>query len=666
MISMFKSPPAENRARPFWFFNGDMERAEVKRQILEMKDKGLGGFFLCARQGLRIPYLSDEWFSLCRYAIDAARENGLEVWLYDEYPYPSGMSGGEVIIQHPEAKQAELVFTDHQGSGSISLSLGKVKLLSAMAYPVTGGKTEWQSGVDITGSIGVLQSRQIYQRAMLANAAHNNKRYFTYGPVKELRWESPAGNWRVIVAAEREIEDFKYYGNFLDPANPAAVQAFIDTTYEACKNALGGDFGGTVKGMFGDETGYLADYPWSGMLPAYYAGRFGKTLGGDIAALLDNSYPKAGMIRYRYFQCLHEMLRDNYHKRLAEWCEANNILYVTEIPSLRMSNQRYSHVPGGDPHHDKLGFPLEEAIERDFAAFRSNSKVISALARQFNRRDSLIECFHSIGWSMTLQDAKWQIDRMSLMGNSMHNFHAYFYTLDGITKHDAPPSQFLQNPYWAYYKHFADYCARSSRYITETDSSARAAVLHPATSWWTCIINPMHRMSYKGADKDEKILADRLIQDYKDVCKALFFGQVDYDDLDPEVLALARVEGGVISVGRASYDTVAVPSIKNMEGYALRLLRKFADGGGRIIFCGMTPYENIEDEINIQSAFAEAFGEKENVIFLRGEISCLADKIKKLSPPRTAVEIPEGLEKKVAAARREDAGADYVLISSQD
>ena len=108
MIDLFSDPPCENRPRPFWFFNGDMDKDEIRRQILMFKEQGLGGFFICARQGLKVPYLSSEWFEICAFAVQTAKECGLEVWLYDEYPYPSGMSGGEVTIRHPEAKQKTL------------------------------------------------------------------------------------------------------------------------------------------------------------------------------------------------------------------------------------------------------------------------------------------------------------------------------------------------------------------------------------------------------------------------------------------------------------------------------------------------------------------------------------------------------------------------------
>ena len=281
LIEKFDNPPKENRPRPFWFFNGDMNKDEIRRQILEMKEKGLGGFFLCARQGLRIPYLSNEWFNLCKFCVDTARENDLEVWLYDEYPYPSGMSGGEVTIQHPEAKQKilELKVTDIKEGGAFSDSLGEGSLVSALAYRVINGFTLWENPVDISANCGILQNQEIYQKTKGGPSyKHNFKRYFTYGPSKEITWKPKEGCWKIILAFETEIDDFKYYGNFLDPVNEKAVKCFIDTTYEPYKAKLRGDLGSTVKGMFGDETGFLGKWPWSAQLDAYFKKKYGYSL----------------------------------------------------------------------------------------------------------------------------------------------------------------------------------------------------------------------------------------------------------------------------------------------------------------------------------------------------------------------------------------------------
>ena len=608
LINSFENPPAENRPRPFWFFNGDMNRDEVRHQILEMKNKGLGGFYICARQGLRIPYLSDEWFDLCKYCTDLARENGLEVWLYDEYPYPSGMSGGEVTIQHPQAKQKilDLRLIDLPEGSVLSESLGEGILVSALAFPVNGKTVCWDKPLDIRARSGLLQNREIYQKTEGgASYRHNLKRYFTYGPSRELSI-SMEGNWKVLVAFAREIDDFKYYGTFMDPADPQAVQCFLETTHKMYRTKLGSQFGKTIKGMFGDETSFLGRWPWSPLLPKYFLEKYNYPLTDHLAALTDVSYPNAKRIRYNYFQCLHELLRDNYHKPISRWCEKNGIRYVTEIPSVRMSNQMYSHVPGGDPCHDKLGYPFYSVIDRDFHFLRQNPKAISAMARQFNRRDSLVEAFHSMGWTATLQDMKWQIDRLTLTGISLHNFHAFYYTVNGITKHDAPPSQFIQNPYWEYYRYFADYCARSSRFITETEASISVAILHPAISWCTQLRHPFHRSGYIGNDISEEKQGRQLIDDYKYICKTFFRFHIEYDDLDPEVMASGRIEKGVIIAGRAKYNVLVVPPLTCIEKYCFQLLQKFIESGGKVIFTGLTPSDCIEDSFDPVQVFKAA------------------------------------------------------------
>lgn len=347
MISKFENPPERNRIHPFWFLNGDIREEELARQVLEMKEKGAGGFVLCARQGLTVPYLSREWFDLCEAAVSCAKREGMEVWLYDEFPYPSGMSGGEVTMLHPEACQHELVFTDSvTEEEKLTVSLGKVRLLSAMAYPVDGERTVWERGRNVADCAGIVQPVRIYQKSRRENAL-TWKRFFSYDPQRKLVWRNPGGKWRIITAGARKIRDFKYYGDFLDPANPEAVDAFLETTYERYDQRFGELFGSTIKGIFADETHFLGDHFWSFQLPDYYRHRFGRDIVTELAGVWDRDYPDSAGICYRYFQCMHELLRDRYHRKISRWCESRGLRYTAEIPSMRMSGQKYSHIPGG-------------------------------------------------------------------------------------------------------------------------------------------------------------------------------------------------------------------------------------------------------------------------------------------------------------------------------
>src|SRR5438105_11019549 len=155
---LFRDPPITYRLVPFWFWNGDMDAEEITHQIKEMAKKGIGGFFICARQGLKNPYLSAEWFQYVAVAVRAAQEYGLEVWLYDEYPYPSGMSGGEVILQHPEAKQSNLLHHSFEVSGpqefTQELPWARVLFARAVPHDSRSNRLNCEGGLDLQANIG--------------------------------------------------------------------------------------------------------------------------------------------------------------------------------------------------------------------------------------------------------------------------------------------------------------------------------------------------------------------------------------------------------------------------------------------------------------------------------------------------------------------------------
>ncbi|MGC8863373.1 MAG: hypothetical protein ACP5R5_11465, partial [Armatimonadota bacterium] len=87
----FADPPSEYRPIPFWFWNSILRADEIEAQIRDFYDKGLGGFFVHARFGLETEYLSTEWMALIRHTVELAGGLGMEVWLYDENGFPSGI-----------------------------------------------------------------------------------------------------------------------------------------------------------------------------------------------------------------------------------------------------------------------------------------------------------------------------------------------------------------------------------------------------------------------------------------------------------------------------------------------------------------------------------------------------------------------------------------------
>lgn len=671
-LNEFQNPPEKYRIKPFWFWNGEMTKEEISRQIEEMADKGLGGVFICARQGMTLPYLSKDWFAMVEYACEEAKQHGMEAWLYDEYPYPSGMSGGEVLLEHPEAEHKVLkhktIYAD--GGEMIQEKLGWSRILHAKAYPVdTDGTTDWNGGIDVRDAVGNLQTEKIYQQTGLTK--YNHKRFFSYGPKKILECILPEGKWRVEVYTEEALGDFKYYGGFFDPCSKDAVRTFIETTHERYRKASGSRFGTSIYGMFSDEVGLLGGIPWSGLLPKRFEEVNGYSITEALPALHDSSIPGAYRIRYDLYRTAHDLFVESYHKQVADWCRENKLSYATEVPSMRPGTQRHSDIIGGDTAHEKLGKPLEWIYDEYIRNYRSNAKAVSSLARQLDRKYAMIESFHSVGWTMTLQDAKWMIDRLGSSGINLYNFHAFYYTIADITKHDAPPSQFLQNPYWKHYRKLADYVGRMGVIVSNTEPDIHIAVLDPVAALWTKLGDPFQGFPYQGESEPEKLACDRLRESWVAVCKTLLFHQMDYEHLDGEMLADAQIANGRIRMGRAAYSVVVLPPCHVMELGARKKLEEFVRQGGCVIAAGQIPTVSIEKEESDQETAAawQRLFDMEGTYRLDGS----ADSREQLAPlcrsriqEAARIEVISGNPKDVIGSVRLDRfGTRYVFVANQ-
>lgn len=104
----FKNPGMEFRGKPFWSWNGKLEKGELLRQVHIMKDMGFGGFFMHSRTGLITEYLDKEWFDLINVCADEAEKLGMEAWLYDEDRWPSGTAGG-MVTEKTKAYRLETI-----------------------------------------------------------------------------------------------------------------------------------------------------------------------------------------------------------------------------------------------------------------------------------------------------------------------------------------------------------------------------------------------------------------------------------------------------------------------------------------------------------------------------------------------------------------------------
>ena len=91
-------------------WNGKVTEIEIDRMLKDFKDAGCGGAFIHPRPGMITEYMSDEWYSLYRYAVDKGKEMGLDIWIYDETPIPAALPEDMFpkICPNPTTKDKDL------------------------------------------------------------------------------------------------------------------------------------------------------------------------------------------------------------------------------------------------------------------------------------------------------------------------------------------------------------------------------------------------------------------------------------------------------------------------------------------------------------------------------------------------------------------------------
>jgi hypothetical protein len=87
-----------------WFTSGNINRKEMRFQLEGFKAQGINDFFIHPSDNTQGDYLGEHFFRMIRWAVEDAKELGLNYWIYDEYNWPSGTAGGRVIYNAPWAK----------------------------------------------------------------------------------------------------------------------------------------------------------------------------------------------------------------------------------------------------------------------------------------------------------------------------------------------------------------------------------------------------------------------------------------------------------------------------------------------------------------------------------------------------------------------------------
>jgi hypothetical protein len=563
----FKNPGVEWRGKPFWSWNGKLEKEELLRQIHVLKEMGMGGFFMHSRTGLETEYLGDEWFDLINVCADEAEKIGLEAWLYDEDRWPSGLAGG-LVSQHPEFRQKAILL-------EIDPAESRGNVIAEFTCDING---------IVCTNLGTGKNRLRFSVVEQGKCGFYNG--FTY----------------------------------IDTMNRAATEAFLKCTHEKYAAKCGDRLGKSIKGLFTDEPhrGALLDgfsmymengehtVPYTQKLFAEFEARFGYDLKEKLPELfLQMDGRRVSQVKWHYVELLQQLFLENFAIPCKAWCEKHNLILNGHI--LHEDNLTAQTAMSGSMmrYYEHMSWPGVDVLTEGNRNYWI-VKQCSSAARQTGQKWMLSELYGCTGWQMPFAGHKAVGDWQALLGINVRCHHLSWYNMRGESKRDYPASILHQSAWYKEYKHVEDYFSRFGFMMAQGEPVCDLLVINPVETFWAQV----HLGWSKGLGlKDEHLKT--LEEKYQTLFTWLLESQIDFDYGDEEMTGrLGVVEDGVLRVGCAKYKTVLISGMETIRASTLAILNEFSEKGGRVIVLGDAPrfINAVEEPQNIEQGISNFEG----------------------------------------------------------
>ena len=628
LAAQFEKPPHTLGGAPFWFLNERLDKDELIWQVRQMREANLSGYVMHARYGLKVPYLSEEWFDKIGAIVEESEKLGMNAIIYDEVDWPSGMSGTRVLDDHPEYCMTYLDISwlrcENLKGIDLQLEEGQVVAVIGAQYDAP---IEMQRDFHYKVKNLADLSDRVQDGRLVVNDTTGIDIVFCFVE-KELVAYQPHTAFPQPKSEDRPFHQphewnwYFPYGRYVDLLNPDAVDYFIETTHEEYRKRFAKYFGTTIQMAFTDEPGFYtimrdkySAVQWSPIFAREFEKEYGYSIVDHLPALVSDIGERTVKVRHDFWAKLSQMFEVNFVKKLADWCEANNLQLTGHFrlcnPFLiwQMQHQgnvigqlREMHVPGIDLL-DNVDGDLNLRWGIDENVWQIPNKIVSSVAHQHGQERIMSESFALGGWKYTLQNMKILSDWQYFMGINFMVPHAFHYSISAQRKRECPPSLFYQNPVWDNYKHFSDYQNRMGAMTIGAAHVADIAVLFPMDSLWAEYPTGTAESFPWDLNDDFSLITDKLLR-----------WNLDYDILGQDELEACEIQDGQLKIRDETHHLLLVPPMTTVRRKTADIILDYVNGGGSVLFLGLLPHKDndghelteflglMETELNVRAA----------------------------------------------------------------
>ncbi len=576
--------PIRPGASVFWMLN---DASTVADKIALMRRFRAGGFESAAlhcRSGNLVPYASREWFEMIAALVEEGRRLEMDIWLYDEDPYPSGAAGGLVMGSRPDLKARGMAW--HRcPPGLRPGSLWRISehpvLWAGLVPDRSGG-----SARDLTDQVGPVRSdwfmcewdsRSYYEETPLVTCPRGDavfQRFTLRVP------EIPAGYHLGAVTIEPVGAD-SIWGSLPDLLNPDTFPVFRALTLDRYQAAVGAHYGKTIPGIFTDEAKPNGTWPVTPGMWEDFQARCGYDLRPCVWRLFGEPRGREDVqVRLDYRRWMLQRFLDVFVWPYRRYCDSVGLRLIGHFSPEDDPIDETRTVVSVMPVMRAMGSPGTDLIIPLVGDARAPTLNLGSLRAASVRAHlgvgySISESLGLAPWGIKTREARRILAWQKVLGIDRFFIHGFYMSSEGVQNYEAPPDYGPHNSIFAGMCELNAWLKRVEGLMDGgADAETPVAVLNSLYSFWSAG-ETRHARLYRMRTSLWRVLLSAL-------SAQVGIHLVDESELNGDVQAAE----GSFQVGAKRYRVLLVPDYDILGQPACAAMHRLAAAGVRIVHFG--------------------------------------------------------------------------------
>ena len=539
-----------------WAWNDTIKKERLAGQIRSIGDLGFGGFAIMPWWQLPYSFMSDEFLDGVEFALSKAEEKGLEVWLFDDWLFPSGFGGGAVTSDvRYRAKTLKLVVNLLLEPGECFQMALPERFVAASLVAVD----KYGNPAGASPKPLMPRRRQIQYRA-----EQGRERLLI------VCWQVQSRD-QYTTRSSGAVDDMTQYS--VDMLNPSATRRFLELSHEKYYQRLARYFGGTLKGFFYDEPGQSLPFPWTEGFAEEFRAKKGTDLLEKLPLLLcAPDRPESKTLLRDYTDVWTDLCAENFYGEMARWCHEHGVLSVGH----QLNDHQYEILASdnGDffkniVHSDHPGIDVvwdhvEPGKFVDFPRFGGSA------ARILGKETALSESLGAMGHGMHADAMRYMLEHQIVRGVTKFYFMLFNYELKRQF-YFHPPDLSAKNPVMAAFgRMLTDRTNRLSTLMNTGRPAAEIGVYVPMSDIYT---------GCGDVCKNVEAIANHLCYTQR---------EIDYL-WDQAIRSLPLEDDALVAPAGSRYRKIVIPEGAEIITDVAQRLEAFSCHGGQVLVVGTPP-----------------------------------------------------------------------------